>query len=162
LHQDVVLPEGWDRMALEQLALAEQRFGPIGVAGVYGVGPVIERPNSRAVLMPSLWRESLGRVPIESMANGIPVLASDRGALPETLGDARFVFTIPERCTSTSAAIPTTHEVAPWVATIERLREGPDFEARHHALAKAEATRWESSRLGAQYDELFTACRDRR
>jgi glycosyltransferase involved in cell wall biosynthesis len=38
---------------------------------------------SRAVLMPSLWRESLGRVPIEAMANGIPVLASDRGALPE-------------------------------------------------------------------------------
>jgi glycosyltransferase involved in cell wall biosynthesis len=28
---------------------------------------------TRAVLMPSLWRESLGRVPIEAMANGIPV-----------------------------------------------------------------------------------------
>jgi glycosyltransferase involved in cell wall biosynthesis len=48
---------------------------------------------------PSLWRESLGRVPIEAMANGIPVLASDRGALPETLRDAGFVFTIPDRCT---------------------------------------------------------------
>jgi glycosyltransferase involved in cell wall biosynthesis len=54
---------------------------------------------SRVVLMPSLWRESLGRVAIEAMANGIPVMASDRGALPETLGDAGFVFTIPERCT---------------------------------------------------------------
>ena len=43
---------------------------------------------SRLVAMPSLWRESLGGVPIEAMANGIPVLASDRGALPETLGDA--------------------------------------------------------------------------
>jgi glycosyltransferase involved in cell wall biosynthesis len=48
---------------------------------------------TRAILMPSLWRESLGRVPIEAMANEIPVLASDRGALPETLGDAGFVFT---------------------------------------------------------------------
>ena len=56
---------------------------------------------SRVVLMPSLWRESLGRVAIEAMANGIPVLASDRGALPETLGDAGFVFTIPDfRATS--------------------------------------------------------------
>ena len=35
---------------------------------------------SRAVLVPSLWRESLGRVPMEAMANGIPVLASDQGA----------------------------------------------------------------------------------
>jgi glycosyltransferase involved in cell wall biosynthesis len=31
---------------------------------------------SRVVLMPSLWRESLGRVATEAMANGIPVLAS--------------------------------------------------------------------------------------
>ena len=37
---------------------------------------------TRAVLMPSLWRESLGRVPIEAMANGIPVLASDRVRSP--------------------------------------------------------------------------------
>jgi glycosyltransferase involved in cell wall biosynthesis len=28
----------------------------------------------------SLWRESFGRVAVEAMANGIPVLASDRGA----------------------------------------------------------------------------------
>ena len=57
---------------------------------------------SRVVLMPSLWRESLGRVAVEAMANGIPVLASDRGALPETLGDAGFVLTIPERYTASS------------------------------------------------------------
>ena len=75
------------------------------------------------------------------MANAIPVLASDRGALPETLGDAGFVFTIPDRCTPGSLVIPTPHEVAPWVATIERLRDDPDFGARHRALAKAEAKR---------------------
>jgi glycosyltransferase involved in cell wall biosynthesis len=41
LHQDVILPEGWDRQVIQQVRLAERRFGPIGVAGVYGVGPVI-------------------------------------------------------------------------------------------------------------------------
>jgi Glycosyltransferase like family len=45
LHQDVVLPGGWDRAVIQQLADAEKRFGPIGVAGVYGVGFVIERPE---------------------------------------------------------------------------------------------------------------------
>src|SRR5690606_23489774 len=54
---------------------------------------------TRALLVPSLVRESFGRVAAEALANGIPVLASDRGALPETLGDAGFVFTLPERCT---------------------------------------------------------------
>ncbi len=136
---------------------------PLDLSGLTNLHRMANTPDprdfyrvSRTVLMPSLWRESLGRVPIEAMANGIPVLTSDRGALPETLGDAGFVFTIPERCTATNAAIPTTHEVAPWVATIERLWDDPEFEAKHRALARAEAARWESSRLGAQYEELFT------
>ena len=110
---------------------------------------------SRAVLMPSLWRESLGRVAIEAMANGIPVLASDRGALPETLGDAGFVFTIPDRCTPGSLVIPTPHEVAPWVATIERLWDDPEFEADHRARAKAESKRWDPEFLAGRYQELF-------
>jgi glycosyltransferase involved in cell wall biosynthesis len=110
---------------------------------------------TRAVLMPSLWRESLGRVPIEAMANGIPVLASDRGALPETLGDAGFVFTIPERCTPTSGVVPTAQEVAPWVAVIERLWDDPAFEARHRAMAKAEARRWDIERVAQQYVAFF-------
>jgi hypothetical protein len=38
---DVFLLEGWDRNLVEQLRDAEDRFGPIGVAGVYGVGNVI-------------------------------------------------------------------------------------------------------------------------
>jgi glycosyltransferase involved in cell wall biosynthesis len=54
----------------------------------------------REVRMPSLWREPLGRVTVEAIANVIPVLASDRGALPETPGDAGFVLTIPERTRS--------------------------------------------------------------
>ncbi len=110
---------------------------------------------SRVVLMPSLWRESLGRVAIEAMANGIPVMASDRGALPETLGDAGFVFTIPERCTPSSGAVPTAQEVAPWVAAIERLWDDPAFEARHRALAKAEARRWDIERVARQYAHFF-------
>jgi hypothetical protein len=64
-----------------------------------------------------------------------------------------------ERCTPTSAAIPTAHEVAPWVATIERLRDDPDFEAEHRALAKAEASRWETDRLGVEYERLVKACK---
>jgi hypothetical protein len=41
VHQDVFLPDGWDGCLANQLREAEQRFGPIGVAGVYGVGQVI-------------------------------------------------------------------------------------------------------------------------
>ena len=87
---------------------------PVNLSGLTNLHRMANTPDprdfyrvSRAVLVPSLWRESLGRVPMEAMANGIPVLASDRGALPETLGNAGFVFTIPERYTPQSLEIPT-------------------------------------------------------
>src|SRR5262245_16667035 len=87
---------------------------PLDLSGLTNLSRMAQTPDprdfyrvSRAVLLPSLWRESLGRVAIEAMANRIPVLASDRGALPETLGNAGFVFTIPERCRPTSGHVPT-------------------------------------------------------
>ena len=45
VHQDVVLPAGWDRQVIDQYRRAERWFGPIGVAGVYGVGAVVEPPG---------------------------------------------------------------------------------------------------------------------
>ena len=85
----------------------------------------------------------------------MPLLASDRGALPETLGDAGFVFTIPERCTPASGVVPTAQEVAPWVAVIERLWDDPAFEAEHRRRALVEAEPWNGSALAERYDGFF-------
>jgi hypothetical protein len=45
VHQDVFLPAGWDRLILKQYLMAERLYGPSGVAGVYGVGPVANEPD---------------------------------------------------------------------------------------------------------------------
>ncbi len=45
---------------------------------------------SRIVLVPSLWPEPFGRVAVEAMANGIPVLASATGGLREIVGGSRL------------------------------------------------------------------------
>jgi glycosyltransferase involved in cell wall biosynthesis len=161
--------ELWQRRPDIPLLVVEGRAGsnelaclPADLSGLDNLNRMANTPDprdfysvSRVVLMPSLWRESLGRVAIEAMADGIPVLASDRGALPETLGDAGFLFTIPERYTPATAALPSAREVAPWIATIERLWDDPEFEARHRALARAEARRWEADLLAEQYERLF-------
>ena len=81
-------------------------------------------------------------------------------ALPETLGDAGFVFTIPDRCTPSSGVVPTAQEVAPWVAVIERLWDDAEFESEHRRRAKAEAGRWDGDRLAEQYETFFSSlCR---
>ena len=110
---------------------------------------------ARAVLVPSVWVENGALVAREALANGIPVLASDRGGLPETLGDAGFVFTLPQRCAPRSGYVPTAREVAPWVATIERLWDDPAFEAAHQARARTAARRWDPEHLAPAYLELF-------
>jgi glycosyltransferase involved in cell wall biosynthesis len=112
---------------------------------------------SRAVLVPSLWRETFGRVAAEALLNGLPVLASDRGALPETLGDAGFVFTLPERCTPGSGSVPTAREVAPWVAAIERLWDDSAWEAEHRRRALIEARRWDRVGVFQRYHDFFQA-----
>jgi glycosyltransferase involved in cell wall biosynthesis len=135
---------------------------PVDLSGLTNLNRMANTPDprdfyrvSRVLLMPSLWRESLGRVAVEAMANGIPVLASDRGALPETLGDAGFVLTIPPRYGSSDPTVPTPREVAPWIAIVERLWDDPKFEARHRELSRAEARRWDADRLVDRYECFF-------
>ena len=43
--------------------------------------------RARVVVVPSLWREPFGLVVLEAMAQGTPVVVSDRGALPEIIED---------------------------------------------------------------------------
>jgi glycosyltransferase involved in cell wall biosynthesis len=76
---------------------------------------------TRIGLMPSLAAETQGLAAMEAMTNGIPVIASDRGALPETVGGAGVVLPLPERLTPATRFPPTAEEVAPWVEAVIRL-----------------------------------------
>lgn len=57
-------------------------------------------PYSRARLLiaPSLWWESSGRVLAEAMLNGIPALITNRGGMPEMVGNAGITFDFPKEC----------------------------------------------------------------
>jgi glycosyltransferase involved in cell wall biosynthesis len=43
--------------------------------------------SSTAVLMPSLYPEPFGRIPVEANLLGTPAIVSNRGALPDTIVD---------------------------------------------------------------------------
>jgi glycosyltransferase involved in cell wall biosynthesis len=120
---------------------------------------------SRLVLMPSLWWESFGRVAAEAMINGIPVLASNRGALPEILFGSGFLFDIPPWYSPETRLIPLPEEVAPWVETILQLWDDPVLYeyARHRSFEAAEY--WRPERVLPLYEEflhrVWQQCRER-
>jgi glycosyltransferase involved in cell wall biosynthesis len=102
---------------------------------------------SRVVLMPSLVPEAFPRVAVEACLNGIPVVGSRRGGLPEALHEAGFVFDIPARYTPQSRLVPTAEEVAPWVETVIRLWDDAAFYERERRRCLAAAEAWRPERL---------------
>ena len=108
---------------------------------------------SKICLMPSLWWESQGLVAVEAMFHGIPVLASDRGALPETLGRSGFVLPVPDRLTTNTRELPLADEVKDWIDIIIRLWDDESYYQVASEAAFAESLKWSpdcSSRLFAK------------
>lgn len=58
------------------------------------VGPILKSMD--VLVLPSrsmpYWKEQFGRVLVEAMACGVPVIGSDSGAIPAVIGDAGLVF----------------------------------------------------------------------
>ena len=85
--------------------------------------------QTRLMLVPSMWEEGFGMVAIEAQSCGIPVIASARGGLPESVGDGGVL-------------IEDYRNVGAWIAAIgEVMNDGRTYDAyaaraRRHALAE--------------------------
>jgi glycosyltransferase involved in cell wall biosynthesis len=110
---------------------------------------------SRLVLVPSVCDETFARVAAEAMINGLPVLASRRGALAETLGDAGFLFEVPAHYTPASRLVPTADEIAPWVETIIQLWDDSAYYAAEQRRSLAAAEKWRPEAVRKRYEEFF-------
>ena len=129
----VILGGGPERAALEaqakHLQIAER-------VSFHGAVPSVEMPaqyhNIDLLALPSLtrpnWKEQFGRVLVEAIASGVPVIGSSSGAIPGVIGDAGLI--VPEGDTAALAA------------AIEKLRDdGPlyaEFKRKGRARALAE------------------------
>ena len=83
LHQDVYLPAGWDTRFLDSLAVAEQAYPGVAVAGVYGVradqthvGHVYDRDRW-------LGKENLLPEKVRSLDELLLAVRLDAGLLPD-------------------------------------------------------------------------------
>jgi len=117
------------------LAVAMQRLGfPASLMDRIVVLP--KQPHladvyskTRILMVPSFWFEAAGRVLLEANANGIPVLASDRGGIPENLAGAGCVLPVPARCTVDHWSIPTDAEIQSWWNELFRMWSDVDYHA---------------------------------
>ncbi len=121
------------------------------IAAVYAV--------TKVLLMPSFWFEAAGRILIEANANGIPVLASDGGGIPETLGGAGRLLPVPERCRQDHWAVPGDDEADPWWRELKQLWCDPGYCQSMSDLAlmvsKAQGVAAKAERLEALLREAF-------
>lgn len=106
--------------------------------------------KTRVLLVPSLWQEAFGRIVVEALLTGVPVLSSDVGGLPEAkLGVPPHP--IPVRpiehygSTFDERGVPVIdvplQDIEPWVAALRALVSDRNFyeetSLNSHAVATA-------------------------
>jgi glycosyltransferase involved in cell wall biosynthesis len=100
----------------------------------------------KILLAPSVWEEAYGMVVTEAQISGIPVIASNRGGLPETVGPGGLT-------------LDPDGPIEDWSDAIRRLwHDGPDY-AKFSAAARSHANRPELAQefqIDA-YERLFLA-----
>jgi len=84
--------------------------------------------TTHTLLVPSQWEEAWGRVVTEAQYSGIPVLASNRGGLPEAVGPGGQV-------------LPHDAPAAVWAAALREYWNDPDVYEQAAAAALAHARR---------------------
>jgi glycosyltransferase involved in cell wall biosynthesis len=114
---------------------------------------------TRLCVMPSLWWENQPLVAVEAMVNGVPVLGSDRGGIPEALGDGGIVLNLPSRLTPWTRDLPTPAQMDPWIKAIIGLCDDPAWYAEQSRRAVAETRRWSPEVLEPQYVRFFESLR---
>jgi glycosyltransferase involved in cell wall biosynthesis len=129
------------------------------------VAPATPRPAdffalTRILLVPSAVPESFGRVAAEAMINGIPSLVSDRGALPDTVGEAGRVIALPSWLTEHTKQLPTVEEAAPWVDAICELWDDADaYRRASQAAQRVARQRYSEEVMQQRYLQYFASVR---
>ncbi|MCL2624859.1 MAG: glycosyltransferase family 4 protein, partial [Planctomycetaceae bacterium] len=159
----------WERRPEIPLLVVEGRAGADWLArtgvdfeGVRNLSLMANTPDPRdfyrvtkIMLVPSLFMESFGRVAAEAMINGIPVIASHRGALPEVIGDAGITLDIPAQYTPDTRIAPSPDEVEPWVNAIIHLWDDTPFYNDLVAQGRTRAQRWHPEIIAQHYDNAL-------
>jgi len=93
--------------------------------------------RARVLLAPSVWWESAGRVIAEAMLNGIPAIVTDRGGMPEMMGNAGVKLSLPAECHQQPyTTLPPSAALEPVVERIIQWYDNAELYADYVARAQ--------------------------
>ena len=141
----------------------ERRVAELGLRGRVELRPAVASTDVPATLreldalvlpshtMPN-WKEQFGRILIEAMSSGVPVVGSSSGEIPNVIGDAGLVFPEGDITALRACLDRLLHDAALW----QRLREQGRNRVLAHYTQAALARRYY-----AIYREMLTAASTR-
>jgi Glycosyl transferases group 1/Methyltransferase domain len=118
--------------------------------------------SARVLLAPVLSWEYTPLSALSAVRHGLPVIASDRGALPELLEGAALLLPVPGGVTAAVPAALGSADLSLWAETVLRLYEDHSFAASQRSRALIGGQRWAPERLVAEYARFFAAVAARR
>lgn len=98
--------------------------------------------QTKILLVPSQWEESFGRIIPEAGTNGIPIVASRIGGIPESLGSGGIL-------------ISQFNNSDAWVSSIKQLLANPLQMERMGANARKHALKFDFPRIYNQLTSVF-------
>lgn len=98
--------------------------------------------KTQVLLVPSKWDECFGMVAVEAQINGIPVIVSNRGALPKVIGAGGIVINPPD-------------DIDQWILNIEKIvTDNKQYHClSHQALTNAQ--RFDYNQVVEQYMDVL-------
>jgi glycosyltransferase involved in cell wall biosynthesis len=148
-----ILGGGPQRGELEALAA---RLSIADRVTFFGQIPSTDTPGFyhrlHALALPSLtrrnWKEQFGRVLVEAMASGVPVVGSDSGAIPGVIGDAGLVVPEGDVIVLADALARLQHDAALRRELAEKGRARVLAHYTHEQVAKATVAVYQSLLAG--------------
>jgi glycosyltransferase involved in cell wall biosynthesis len=112
--------------------------------------------TTRALLTPSVEPDAAPRVVAEALLNGIPVIGSDRGGVPEMVGDGGRIVGLPAQITATSIRPLDPTQGGRWIDAVTDV-----VDSGHWRLAAERAGgRFCPHRAAHSYVEFLTSVSD--
>lgn len=98
------------------------------------------------LLVPSLWHEPMGRIIVEAFSHGVPVIAANRGAIPELVSDGITGLVFDPSCDNLAAVLMELTRAPERVRTmrtkclLEAKRYHPEIVADRYQAVYARVT----------------------